>query len=236
MCTVSFVNNHEGIIITSNRDEKVIRPGAIAPKNYCQNGKNIMYPKDAKAGGTWFVIDGNGTVLVLLNGGRMKHVPELFYRKSRGLIALDIVSSESPKDFWDQINLEDIEPFTLVLYQQEELYELIWDGFIKVKTVLDGNKNHIWSSVTLYPKEIRQKRSNWFFDFLKGKKEISAYEMLDFHRNTEPGDLENGLVINRENELKTLSITQAVIEKNKCVLRYYDLVKTQDFLSSFISI
>jgi len=236
VCTVSFVTSHEGVVITSNRDENVIRPSAVAPRNYCQNGKNIIYPKDPKAGGTWFVIDENGTVLVLLNGGKIKHVPELFYRRSRGLIALDIISSNSPKDFWDQINLEDIEPFTLVLYQQEELYELIWDGLVKVKKILDRNQNHIWSSATLYPNEIRQERSNWFFDFLKNKKEISASEMLDFHRNTEPGDSENGLVINRENVLKTLSITQAVIEKNKCVLRYYDLVKTEDFLSSFISI
>ncbi|MNR04408.1 hypothetical protein D3C85_1203690 [compost metagenome] len=236
MCTVSFVNSAEGVIITSNRDEKVIRPSAIAPRNYCQNGKNMMYPKDAKAGGTWFVIDEKGTVLVLLNGGKIKHVPELFYRKSRGIIALDIISSESPKDFWTKINLEDIEPFTLVLYQREELYELVWDGFSKVKTVLDRSKNHIWSSVTLYSKEIRQERSNWFFDFLKDKKDISGSELLNFHRTTESGDSENGLVINRENVLKTLSITQAVIEKNKCVLRYYDLVKTQNFLSSFISI
>ena len=236
MCTVSFVNSQEGVIITSNRDEKVIRPSAVAPKNYGLNGKNLIYPKDPKAGGTWFVIDENRTVLVLLNGGKTKHIPELFYRKSRGLIALDIISSTSPKDFWDQINLEDIEPFTLVLYQQEKLYELIWDGLIKIKTILDADKNHIWSSVTLYPKEIRQKRSNWFMDFLMNKKEISSSEMLNFHRNTEHGDSENGLVINRENVLKTSSITQAVIDKNKCVLRYYDLVKTQDFLSSFISI
>lgn len=236
MCTVSFVNSPEGIIITSNRDEKVIRPSAAAPRNYCQNGKNIMYPKDAKAGGTWFVIDENGTVLVLLNGAKTKHIPELFYRKSRGLIVLDIISSESPKDFWNQINLEDIEPFTLVLYQQEELYELIWDGLVKMKTLLAANKNHIWSSVTLYPAEIRQKRSDWFSDFLKAKKEISASEMLNFHQNTEQGDSENGLVINRENVLKTLSITQAVIEKNRCILRYHDLVKTQDFSSTFICI
>lgn len=236
MCTVSFVNSSEGVIITSNRDEKVIRPSAVAPKNYGLNGKNIVYPKDAKAGGTWFVIDEGGTVLVLLNGGKTKHVPELFYRKSRGLIALDIISAESPKDFWNQINLEDIEPFTLVLYQGGELYELIWDGLVKMKTLLDANKNHIWSSVTLYPPEIRQKRANWFFDFLSSKKEISASEMLKFHRNTEEDHSENGLIINRENVLKTLSITQAVIEKNKCVLRYYDLVKTQEFLSSFISI
>lgn len=236
MCTVSFVNSPEGIVITSNRDEKVIRPSAIAPKNYCRNGKNIIYPKDPKAGGTWFVIDENRTVLVLLNGGKTKHVPELFYRKSRGLIALDIISNASPKDFWNEINLEHIEPFTLVLYQQEKLYELIWDGVVKMKTLLDAGKNHIWSSVTLYPKDIRQKRANWFIDFLTSKKRVSALDMLNFHRNTEQSDSENGLVINRENVLKTLSITQAVIDKNKCVLRYHDLVKTKDFSSTFISI
>ena len=136
MCTVSFVNSQEGVIITSNRDENVIRPSAVAPKNYGLNGKNLIYPKDPKAGGTWFVIDENRTVLVLLNGGKTKHIPELFYRKSRGLIALDIISSTSPKDFWDQINLEDIEPFTLILYQDGELYELIWDGFLKSKNQL----------------------------------------------------------------------------------------------------
>lgn len=236
MCTVSFVNNNGVVIITSNRDEKVIRPAAIPPRNYCENGKNVMYPKDSKAGGTWFAVDKNGTVLVLLNGGVKKHHSLFPYRKSRGLIALDIISSLSPKDFWKEINLEDIEPFTLVLYQTGELYELIWDGLVKIKTVLEVTKNHIWSSVTLYPEEIRKKRSDWFFDFLKDKEEISDQDMLDFHRNTENDDSENGLIINRENVLKTLSVTQVVIKQNKGTMRYFDLIKTEDFSTSFISI
>lgn len=37
-------------MITSNRDEKVIRPSAIMPRNYKHKGKNMMYPKDSKAG------------------------------------------------------------------------------------------------------------------------------------------------------------------------------------------
>ncbi|WP_264531420.1 NRDE family protein [Flavobacterium sp. N502540] len=236
MCTVSFVNHNGVVMITSNRDEKVIRPEAIPPRNYCQNGKTIMYPKDSKAGGTWFVVDKNGTVLVLLNGGTEKHRILFPYRKSRGLIALDIISSLSPKDFWNEINLEDIEPFTLVLYQNEELYELIWDGLVKIKTLLETSKNHIWSSVTLYPQEIRKKRSNWFFEFLESRDEIFAKDMLDFHKNTHNDDSENGLVINRENFLKTLSITQVVIKQNKGTMKYYDLIKTKEFSTSFISI
>ncbi|KLT71160.1 NRDE family protein [Flavobacterium sp. ABG] len=236
MCTVSFVSHNGTVIITSNRDEQVIRPSAIPPRTYTCNGKNVMYPKDPKAGGTWFVVDAKGTVLVLLNGGITKHKNQFLYRKSRGLIALDVICSDSPKDFWQEINLEDIEPFTLVLYQEKKLYELIWDGITKRRTQLDENQNHIWSSVTLYSDSIRQKRSGWFFDFLRGREEISTADMLEFHRNTEDDDSENGLVINRENTLKTLSITQVLIEQNKGVIAYHDLVDDKQFSNTFISI
>lgn len=236
MCTVSFIYHNETVIITSNRDEKVIRPSAIPPRSYTCKGKNLVYPKDQKAGGTWFVADANGTVLVLLNGGFIKHNVRSSYRRSRGLIALDIICSDSPKDFWDVIDLEDIEPFTLVLYQNNKLYELIWDGLTKIGTQLEEKKNHIWSSVTLYPDEVRKKRSRWFFDFLKEKTEISASDLLDFHRNTEGDDAENGLIINREDSLKTLSITQIIIGQNKRVIEYHDLVLEQEFSTAFISI
>jgi hypothetical protein len=48
MCTVSFINTNNEIIITSNRDEKVVRPSAIPPKNYVKNGKNIIFQKTKK--------------------------------------------------------------------------------------------------------------------------------------------------------------------------------------------
>lgn len=236
MCTVSFIYNNEKAIITSNRDENIIRPGAIPPENYFTNGKNVIYPKDPKAGGTWFAVDSDGTVVVLLNGGLIKHHSTSAYRKSRGLIVLDIIYNKSPEDFWYQINLQNIEPFTLILYQQKKLYELIWDGVVKCTTQLDETKNYIWSSVTLYTPEIRKKRSEWFVNFLKNTNTVSASDVIDFHNYTEKHDSENGLIINRENSMKTLSITQAIIEKNKGIVKYYDLIKKEDFSTTFITI
>ncbi|WP_395056514.1 NRDE family protein [Flavobacterium sp.] len=236
MCTVSFVNVNDTIIITSNRDEKIIRPSAIPPGDYTINGKNVIFPKDPKAGGTWFVVDANGTVLVLLNGADEKHKVELSYRKSRGLIVLDIISSFSPKDFWQEINLENIEPFTLVLFQNNALFQLRWNGIQKETTPLDINKNHVWSSSTLYSREIREKRSNWFYTFLETNPEISEKEMLHFHRYTEDKNQENGLVINRNDEMKTLSITQSVIEKNKVAILHCDLIAKKEYKTSFITI
>ena len=127
MCTVSFVNANGKIIITSNRDEKTLRPNAIEPKNYLINNKKIIFPKDKKAGGTWFAIDEHSTIIVLLNGAEEKHLLKESYRKSRGLIVLDLISSKSAIQAWKFIDLENIEPFTIVLFENQKLYQLRWD-------------------------------------------------------------------------------------------------------------
>lgn len=234
MCTVTFVRSNGRIIITSNRDEQVLRPNAIEPKNYTLNNKNLIYPKDPKAGGTWYVIDENGNVLVLLNGAAEKHQILENYRKSRGIIVLDIMSSLSPILAWDQIDLDAIEPFTLVLFENQNLYQLRWDGNNKGKLSLDTNHNYIWSSATLYPKEIRENRARWFFDYMNSKTEFSENEMFNFHRYTENGNSENGLVINRNDFLKTLSITQTIIENKEVNMKHYDLINQNEFENSFI--
>lgn len=183
-----------------------------------------MFPKDPKAGGTWYAVDENANVLVLLNGAAEKHKHQPPYNRSRGLIVLDVLGSDSALESWDKIDLNNVEPFTLVLFFNQELFQLRWDGVEKSKLPLDPNKNHIWSSSTLYPKNIREERAAWFYTYLDTKPEISAAEMLHFHRYTENDDSENGLVINRNDKLKTLSITQAVIEQDQLTLTYADLI------------
>lgn len=236
MCTVSFVNANGKIIITSNRDEKTFRPNAIEPKNYCINNKKIVFPKDKKAGGTWYAITEHSTVLVLLNGADEKHIPKDSYRKSRGLIVLDLISSESVITEWKSIDLHNIEPFTLVLFESGKLFQLQWNEMQKSTLELDSMQSHIWSSSTLYPKEIREKRAKWFYAFLDTKPEINAEELFNFHRYTEVDNSEHGLVINRNDTLKTVSITQAVIKKNNVVIYYNDLIAESNFSNTFISV
>ncbi|HTG65676.1 MAG TPA: NRDE family protein [Flavobacterium sp.] len=234
MCTVSFVKSNGRIIITSNRDEKIIRPAAIPPRNYTVNGKNVIFPKDPKAGGTWYIVDEKGTVLVLLNGAEEKHQLESSYRKSRGLVVLELISEDSPKDYWDKINLENIEPFTIVLFQDNQLFQLRWNGNQKEKVILDTDEKHIWSSSTLYPSSIRNRRADLFYTFLEDKGLLSESDMYQFHRYADEENTENGLVINRNGGMKTLSITQSVIEQNKVSILHYDLVANKDAATSFI--
>jgi uncharacterized protein with NRDE domain len=234
MCTVSFVKVEGKVIITSNRDERVLRPSAEPPKMYHLNNKKLIFPKDPQAGGTWFAVGVNGTVLVLLNGANEKHIVSGPYRLSRGLIVLDIISHVSPKDFWDEIDLDNIEPFTIVLFQNEALYQLRWNALAKEKIVLDTTKKHIWSSSPLYSAAIRKEREVLFYAALQNKAAIDEQAMYQFHRYTDIEDVENGLVINRDNNLKTLSITQTVIEDNKVNVLYYDLITQQDYATSFL--
>lgn len=236
MCTVSFVNSNGKYIITSNRDEKVAREKAIEPKIHLLNDKKIFFPKDQKAGGTWYAVDDKAHIIVLLNGAKEKHELKTSYRKSRGLIVLDLISSESVILSWQKIDLDNIEPFTLVVFENQKLYQLQWNELKKEIIELDTTKNHIWSSSTLYPFAVREQRKLWFYDFLETKNIVSELDMLHFHKNTEDNNRENGLVINRGNLLKTLSITQTVIEKNKVSLTHYDLIENQKFTNSFIVI
>ncbi len=233
MCTLSFVFSNGKAIITHNRDEKTARLPAIAPRKYTVNNTTVFFPKDQEAGGTWFAVAENGTVAVLLNGADQKHIQKPNYRKSRGIIVLDIISSNSPIDFWTIINLENIEPFTLIVFQNNKLYQLRWNEVEKSTINLDVNLKHIWSSSTLYPKDIREKRAQWFDDFVTNKEIITATDLYNFHQNTEIDNTENGLVINRNDKLKTLSITQVVIEKNEVSMFYFDLIEDKKDVTNF---
>ncbi|RZJ68933.1 NRDE family protein [Flavobacterium sp.] len=225
MCTVTFVASRQQTIITSNRDEQVSRP-SIDPAVYEINGKELFFPKDPRAGGTWFASDKSANVLVLLNGAFDTHEHRPPYRRSRGLIVLDLLSCESAIENWSAINLTEVEPFTIVLFENRHLYELRWDGNLKFRKDLASNENHIWSSATLYPKEIRDRREKWFSEFLSKNPNPSPQDMLGFHRYTKNSDSQNGLVIDRKGiSLQTLSITQAAIDGHSIQFQHSNLVE-----------
>lgn len=232
MCTVSFVQGKNSVIITSNRDEHAGRANAAAPAFYFSNDKKIIFPKDAKAGGTWFTAGENGLVAVLLNGAFKAHIAKPPYRKSRGLILLAIVEAHDPYHFFKQMNLHNIEPFTIVLYQSGCLHELRWDGRIKHELKLSSTGNYIWSSATLYTNEVMEKRENLFYRFIGSLENVTEVMVHDFHADS--NDNENGFIINRQTGMKTFSITQAVIKKEQIKFLHSDLILQKVFEENLI--
>jgi uncharacterized protein with NRDE domain len=127
MCTVSFVPGKDAFYLTSNRDEKKLRKPAQLPQMHLFGHCEMVFPRDGDAGGTWITLCGNGNAGVLLNGAFKNHAKKEYYRKSRGLIFLEIMDDQNPVRNFQRYLLKGIEPFTMIIWQNSRLYECRWD-------------------------------------------------------------------------------------------------------------
>jgi hypothetical protein len=229
MCTVTFIPAKENIYLTSNRDEHFTRSPAIFPEKYANDASEIIYPKDKDAGGSWVAMKSSGDAAVLLNGAFTKHVRTHSYRKSRGLVFVEIIKSSHPDIYFDQMELDGIEPFTMVIFFNRRLCEFRWNGNEKYTLHLDPSISHMWSSVTLYNETARSKRKSWFNDWQRSTKNINSESILNFHRSAGADDPENGLIINRDGKICTVSITSIKLSQSDASMTYVDLKNEQKF-------
>jgi hypothetical protein len=223
MCTVTFLPLKNSILFTSNRDELLSRPAATLPEAYAGNTGKLLYPKDGQAGGTWIAMHGNGKVMVLLNGAFVRHKPKPPYRLSRGLVFIKIFDSPDSRREFERIDLQGIEPFTLVLWQQTQLWEARWDGIDKYLIPLPATRPAIWSSSTLYDEEVILRRKQWFKQWLSQTKNITSEKIRLFHEMGGEGDERNDLRMNRDGKLSTISITGIELLATKAIMHYRDL-------------
>lgn len=223
MCILTYIPTAQGYIITSNRDEATARTAAIPPQIYEVNDKRLYFPKDPQGGGSWIATDGKTTVC-LLNGGYKNHVRKLPYRQSRGLVVTGFFRFGSVEEFCENYLFEGIEPFTLVIFEQQKskIKEIRWTGDKADLNRFDAAIPQIWSSATLYSDEIIAERQVWFSTFLK-EKETTSESILHFHHFGGKGDEQNDIKMNRAGVLKTVAITQFEIQADSFLIKYEDL-------------
>ena len=224
MCTVTFVpGSSDGFLLTSNRDESPKRK-TMAPEFYEIEGVKALFPKDSLAGGTWLGVSDKNRLICLLNGGFKAHRPGRKYAISRGKIVTYLLAVDDVINVVRDIDLSEVEPFTIVWVSWEnslQLFELVWDGVqrhFSEKPLVPT----IWSSSLLYDEKTKKYREKWFSEFLSSNINPTAEAVLNFHKFAGEGDLNIDLVMNR-GFVKTKSITQ--IEKNDdlATFRYHDL-------------
>jgi len=233
MCTVTFLplpdNN---FILTSNRDEQRLRE-TFSPKKYEENGVEMLFPKDKTAGGTWIGTSSMNRLICILNGAFIKHDKKDTYKKSRGIIGKEILQITNFIEYIENLNLEEIEPFTMVIVDwnntQLNLYELIWDKNQKHFTKLK-NEPKIWSSSTLYTNEIKELRKVWFQHWIASN-EFTSSTILNFH-HSEIGDKEQSVLMKRS-YVETVSITSVKKEKDFVEMLYDDVVHQQKTIIHF---
>jgi len=222
MCTVTFLPlSEKGFILTSSRDVGYKREEAIVPQTYVEEGVLLHYPKDGKGGGTWIGTSRNNRLICLLNGGFKNHLQQNSYVKSRGLIVKELLISENLEVACNQIDLQDIEPFTITAVtwsDEQRLYEFVWDGNNRFFKEMDW-KPSIWSSSTLYTDEMKEMRQDWFLDWFSVR-DMDSASILEFHQKAGIGDPEVDVFMRRE-RVGTVSVTQVIREDTNCDMTYF---------------
>jgi uncharacterized protein with NRDE domain len=203
------------------------------------NGISICYPKDTLAGGSWIAMNNKGRVVCLLNGAFQSHKEETHHTHSRGQVLLQLAATEkNEKDYFDEIDLKNTEPFTLITIDIQNkiiknFSEFIWDGTEKHFKILEDDKPYIWASATLYNKEMREQRRSWFSSLLQQEKnEITPESVYNFHKGEHTSDKTKNVVVEREGGLKTVSITQITGKENQLNMQYSDLLSKTNFQNS----
>jgi Transport and Golgi organisation 2 len=222
-----------GYYLTSNRDEKSTRSTAIEPKEYVFKNTNIIFPKDPDANGTWIVLKENGDSLCLLNGAFTNFVDTKNYKKSRGLVVVEIATAQKIVDAFRYTDLNGIAPFTLIMVENKLLYECRWDGALKYMKPLDNLLPHIWSSATLYNEEQTDLRRKWFSKFLQNNSNIQQQDIISFHKNTGDENEETSLVMNRNNKYFTVSVTSIVVQQDEMLMQHENLRSKNTFQVKF---
>jgi hypothetical protein len=224
MCTVTFIPFGNTTFITSNRDESPSRQSTGLTSRHSLDGPSIHYPLDVESSGSWIALADTGRSICLLNGGFVPFIPNPPYRMSRGQVVMDAAAAPAILSFVENYNLEGVAPFTLLIYEQNFFVQTVWDGFKRHVSELSISQPQLWSSVTLYPPEVRAWRNEIFNQWISDRQTFDRESIMAFHC-LKKGDAINDFVMNRSDIVKTLSVTSIQLQKHKGSLLHLDLEK-----------
>lgn len=212
MCILSIYSKPNGdFILTQNRDESHLRPTSHEIITRYFEGKPFTGPIDLVSNGTWMYYTEDYAVCIL-NGEYKKHSHQPPYRKSRGLILLDFLQYTSVEEFVNEIDLEGIEPFTMVMVHRKssERKILVWDEKRKYLEDHSGKELIVRSSSTLYDSSEKEFHLKEFENLEKpnGKNVFEIHDELKMHPNL------------KYPTVQTTSITQIIQEENVIKLKF----------------
>lgn len=225
MCTLTYVPQPGQSIITVNRDEAPSR-AASDPIIREVNGRQFWLAPEPVSGGSNFVLDIiNQRLLVLLNGAFKPHKHDPPYRKSRGVVMMEAFDHGTLRALNAVYDFTDIEPFTLLSFQNMRWEELRWEGTEGHYSTPNADENAIWSSAKLYQPEVVTEREKAFHQYLKESRAVYPQQLFEIHRRPTDDPRGLGFRMNYEDRVKTVSVTQLILKEGRVSLRYIDLIR-----------
>jgi hypothetical protein len=227
MCTVTFIPQNKGFILTSNRDETRTRNARHLVTESLNKKIEAFYPRDTQHGGTWLATSEVGHVVCMLNGAFVPYDRSVLYPASRGALPLYLLEERSLDKLFHEFPMHRVAPYTMVYFDGEQLQEIRYDGDEIHHTLMNKNASQIWSSVTLYPEDVRMRRVEYFNQFLKRHELPSADALMRFHSSQPFGDNTNDFIMNRQGKVETVSITQVVVDDTNVTMRHQNLIEDE---------
>lgn len=225
MCTLTYIPKEKGeFILTHSRDESVKRRLAAPPVKRKINGTDHIFPIDPVGMGTWIGGSESGRTAALINGGTREHLHNPPYRHSRGKVILDYFEVENFQEFYDLYQFEGLEPFTLLVFENGNIFKIIHDEDHTAYSQMDPDVPFLISSLSIYTDRSRSQRADAFLRWLDNRDGVDQKDILDFH---------NELVFEREPDkskipgdhiLRTVSVTSILDSVSTVSINYHDLV------------
>lgn len=215
MCIISFYKIKDQILLTHSRDESVFRKSSLEIEERIWANEKYFAPIDQEKQGTW-IFYSQKFVACILNGGKTK--PNFFrdkYKKSRGIVLLDLMKYNSVEEYIEKENFEGIAPFTIFVYERitEKIFLLFWDeNTLEVKDLSSYNFVFRCSS-TLYSldKMLEIEKKFPTFNIIRVNEIYALHDSLKM----KDGEIEKGKA--------TTSITQIFINKTDINMKYCPL-------------
>ena len=181
MCTVSWIHSRGGYQLLCNRDEKLARQAALAPRAVESGGVRYIAPVDGDRGGTWLSANARGVTVCLLNGwaGARRGT------ESRGLVVTRLAGANSALEAVERaaaLDLRLYSPFTLVALEPDQPAMVLgWDG-IRCRTRSDGDSLAPLVSSSVDPEGVRIRRLAEFRDRAR-RGPLNGSSLFEFHRS-----------------------------------------------------
>ena len=224
MCIVNYipVSDHS-FVLTHSRDERIKRPLSSPPIIKTIDGVKYVFPVDLKEGGTWIGASETGRVPCILNGAEKLHSYQPPYRHSRGLIIPAYFSYSSYASFFKSFKFSGLEPFTLIVFENQQIYSCVFSGDELKTRTLDRSKAFIRASSSLYSAEDYQVKKNDFETWRNDFPNVS-YEQIIQHNMNFRFERQADQLLSYTHPIQTISMTSVFQTSHKTRMDFYDLV------------
>jgi len=239
MCSLSWVQKAQSLVICFNRDELKTRGRAISPQIISTPTCDVIMPKDLDGGGTWLAVNQFGVFVSLLNlylesDIRANEVSRARYetgtaredntKRSRGLLVKELSSCSNLSGFAEVLSAQDLTvypSFELAFISKFDKCRFVWDG-----DSLNRRQLEPFSSSSSYqPATVvaarRQKFQQLMAESKETSKEKSKELLIDLHSEHSTQKDASSICMHRDDAC-TVSMSLVEIDQSRIEYQYWD--------------